>query len=82
MKQLIEGEFPLGTLTVANISLVAVSSFLHRIKPELDAALTVVQIVVGIITVIHVVKKWVQTRRAKNEKTPLPPSSTVPGAPM
>lgn len=45
-----------------------VRTFVQQVQPELSFALSVVQIVVGILTIAHIVKKYVEAWKRKHEK--------------
>lgn len=66
-KQVFSGEKNLTGLVFANISLGGVQAFLHSIQPVLTAGLTLIQITVGVLTVLHIVRKWIQYHKKKNE---------------
>lgn len=72
-KHIIEKEKALVGLIFANGSLEGVHRFIIRFQPEINTLVSVVQIVVGVLTVIHIIKKWRQSRKAKNE-VPTPDS--------
>lgn len=51
----------------ANLSLGGLQAFVQKVQPGLNMVLTIVQIVVGVTTVVHVVRKWIQAYRKKHE---------------
>jgi hypothetical protein len=73
-REVFQGEAKFFGFLGANISLGGVHAFIQKVQPELNMALTVVQIVVGLFTIVHVVKKWITTHKTKN--APPGPSSS------
>ncbi len=69
LKDVFNGEKNFAGLLLANISLGGVQAFLHSIQPLLTAGLTLIQIAVGVLTITHIVRKWIQHRNKKNEIT-------------
>lgn len=60
---LVKNERLLTGFLFANVSLEGFRRAIHAVQPELNLILTVVQIVVGILTILHVIRKW----RKRNE---------------
>jgi hypothetical protein len=72
--EILQNEKLFATLTFANVSLESVRRFILRFQPELTFMLTLVQIIVGVLTIIHIVKKWWKAYKKKNEAPPAPDS--------
>lgn len=73
IKTLVEGEKGFLALVTSNAFLAGVHVFLQKIQVELNSMLTILQIIVAIVAVIHIVQKWINNRKKKNEV--LPPDS-------
>ena len=70
MKALLQNEKLLSSYIFANISLEGVRHVIHLIQPELTAILTVIQIVVGVLTIIHVYRKWKKSHEIVHPDSP------------
>lgn len=56
-------DFPLVGLLTANISLDAVARVVQLILPVLNAAAILLQVGIGIFTLLYVYRKWVNYRK-------------------
>ena len=76
-KSVFDGEGKLFAWVSANVSLGGVHILVQKIKPELDALLVVLQIVVASGAAWHIIQKFVEAYKAKKNETA---KSNSPGA--
>lgn len=75
LKSLLQGEKLFLGLVSSNALLAALHAFLIKIQVELSAVLTILQIVVALLAIAHVVRKFFTSKKSKSNEIIPPPDS-------